>query len=1385
MKRVIALLLCVVLMLPMLAACNDSTAEEAHVHTYAETWTSDAVGHWYVSTCGCADAKINKLAHTDANNDGACDICTYTNHIHTYSEEWTADCTNHWNAADCGHIVAGTNLAAHVDENADGKCDVCAWMIEDIHNHYYATEWSNDAEYHWHAALCEHGVEVADKAAHELNAAGYCTVCEAKINEIDMTDLAAVLAAAMAQNGKVAYGDVIATESVYGGTGAQTLENGKTNRVHFALGNGQSYVQYISFDMNGNYLGQEEQWFEDLGNDEVFGAAMLAGEYELSPIAGAAQFLNGYNYIPGSIIPSDSADTSTLANMLAALYNQMKAGERVSNALEAVEDGVYTFSYTYYSVNPATYQGAVFSVEIEYYNVDVAFTVNEDLIIDTADFQVEVYRDYEADSDLTYEYVDNGDGTVTISNLALKATANPSFYTYTVAQTSGERTFTTPYPRASLIPSSVELLYVLETAWNDDYTQQVVVDSETIGDTYEILVGTYAKFAIGDVLPVTASSKFLNSSDFTYSFVNNDPESDAVCWDVNDTVLNGYSAYSGMLKLKLLNVGEYTVTIGMGEAKKVFTLKIVPEAEIELPADTATTVNVATTDTYGFFDTYSYTAAAAGNYTFNFPAGLGLEVDGNVVFDFYENTNGRSYSKTLAAGETFTFTVGAVTKGAWVINVDIPGADSGDEGGEDSGDEGSNDYNTMIVAGPNTLYFSSAEITADAASRPLTITAAGNYKFASGNLFVASIVAADGTEMTKNADYTYTLEAGEYTVNFGRLSMFGVAADAACTLNVEASTPAGGDDGGDVGGGDDIVPETDPLKEAVLGWYTLNDREVILYQNYSTGDYVANIYGEGYDLYFTFEVTDNGDGSYTLALTYLPNPDMEVGLDEKDAILAETFVVTPEGDDVGGGDEPALGTTENPESIFAGEPVTLDYVGGGYDLYWYGFYAMTGGYLTITTTYENVLIRIGSDPNMALSNIDAGTGTTLKVYVGAGEFVYVGIGDLDFASATIAFNVTFTPFFSDALDSVVGTWTGEYDWYGSITNMTLVINADGSGTYTVSGWSLDEYTLAYVVLDGNALIIKYENEWTAAVMTGTLEGDTLTIADNGKMIALTQGGSSEGGDEGGEEGGDDNQGGTAGSGSGTERDPYIVTTLPSELTFDSAHDVYYTWNVQEDATIVISYCANAYVSIIGCAWDKDGAALTYTLTVEAGDVVSINPWATNPAGPYTYTVTVVTPDEGGNEGGENSGNEGGSDEGGADVSEATAIKLVGNGHYASNTVSGGNLALAASAAEATVYYLESAGEGLYHIFFLNGDVKTYLNCGISNSSISTTTVAAEATNWSLDETNNHIVVDGVTDWSGQNRVLVYDFTAGTYVFRSKTTGNINNTSCYAVWYETV
>jgi len=759
-KSVRSLIMCLASVLGIGAfatACGESSAfgdENEHVHTYSDDWTADAEGHFHDYTCDCTDMP-KKEEHVDDNNDGVCDLCKFTDHEHTYAEDWTVDCTNHWHAADCGHIVAGVDLAEHVDENADGECDVCKYVIEDIHEHVYSPDWTSDDEYHWHAALCEHKDQVSGHEAHQLNEAGDCTVCKEHVKDVDLTNLEKVLAAAMANNYKIAYGDVIAVDTVYDGVGKQTVMSGKTNKVHFALGNGQSYIQYVSFDKEGVFNGVEEQWFERQENGEVYGVKKAYGEYELEPAAGDEQFLNGYNYIPGSILPSDSDDTTTLANTLMALYNQMKAGIRVSNATENYDPatGKYSFAYTYYSVNTTTVSGEFYSIELELYNVAVEFTVNADMIIDAADFSVEVYRDYENDSDLDYTYDvaydEAGNCIVTIiSDVTLKASANPSTYEYSVAQVSGERTFTTPYPRESLIPTSFEFSYVTKYEFPDAFDFQLL-EEVPIEDTLTLPTGTYAYFHIGDILPKTASSKFLVAEDFTYSFVNNDPNSTGRAWYDSDSIINGYSAYISCLKLKLRDVGEYTVTIAFGDIQKTFTLIVEGEKEPELPEDDKNTVNVATTDTYAWEDEYSYTATESGTYTFNLPAGLGFwSVDAQQPeMDFYNNANGDSVSFDLAAGQKLTFNVGATTKGTWVITVDFVAGEV--EGGGDVGGDVVELTEKDLVIGNNSNNAADVKYvyTAETAGT-LTIKYGG---FVMGSNSSITYVVNDGTATTLEA----------------------------------------------------------------------------------------------------------------------------------------------------------------------------------------------------------------------------------------------------------------------------------------------------------------------------------------------------------------------------------------------------------------------------------------------------------------------------------------------------------------------------------------------------------------------------------------------------------------------------------------------------------
>ncbi len=967
-KRVKSLIMCLASVVgvgAMATACGQ--IEDTHVHTYSDAWTKDASGHWNEATCECEDVEAVKKAHVDANNDGACDICTYTDHTHTYSEDWTVDCTNHWHAADCGHIVAGDAVEAHVDENEDGECDVCKYVIEDIHQHYFASELSSDEEYHWYAALCEHKDQVSGKAAHNLNNAGDCTDCGKHVVDVDVTNLQAVLDAAVANNYKVAYGDVVAKTEVWDGVGKETLMNGATDRVHFALGNGESYLQFTHFDMNGEFSDQKEQWFERLEDESIFGAELTYGQYELAPIAGEEQFLNGYNYLPGSVIASASDDTSTLANMLTALYNQMKAGVNVSNATENydAETGKYTFSYTYYSENSVMVGGKFFNLEVELYNVDVAFTINDEMIIDKADFSVEVYRDYENDSDLDYEYeVVNEVGTVT-GEITLKNTANPSYYIYNVAQSAGDRTFTTPYPRYSLIPTSFNFYYVTDHEFPEAY-QWVVHEEEIVEDTLTIQEGTYAYFRIGDILPVTASSKFINTEDFTFTFVNNDPTSDAKAWYMTpgsvDATVNGYSAYIGCLKLKLRDPGSYTVTIGFGNLTKEITLVITGEPEPELGEDSATLVNVATTDTYAWdVDLYSYTAAEEGTYTFNLPAGLGFQKKGsnNPQVDFYDNTNGATVEVPLEAGQTLEFYVAAISKATWAITVDfVAGEVEGEVGGGDDvgGDDTTNAFGDIVGT-----YYSGSNVLVINEDGTMTWTCDGvtyNYTYTiEGNTISYSL--------NGNAPYTSDGMMAQYFgyIKFGADGKPESFVHSAATYVLSTENNAGGGDegGDDVGGGEVVTPEAIELEMGV-NTITVTDAdleegainatlEVVEAGTYTfaSNNLLARIY----------DADDNmiGNGS-----AYLEAGSYKVAIITAYLSAAGEYDLTVEytapegGDDIGGGDV-EVDPDEPAGWLYAGEDneveITDEMLEAGYVIYAFmpwenGDYMFTSGSLLAT-----------------------------------------------------------------------------------------------------------------------------------------------------------------------------------------------------------------------------------------------------------------------------------------------------------------------------------------------------------------------------------------------------------------------------------------------------
>ena len=162
----------------------DVVVTPPHEHTWADTWSKDENGHWHAATCeGHTSEKKDEAGHTDANNDGKCDVCEYVisepGHEHTWADTWSKDGSKHWKESTCqDHAAIRKDEADHVNETGDDElCDVCG---QDMHQHTWADTWSKDANGHWHAATCEgHTSEKKDEANHtDGNGDFICDTCQ-------------------------------------------------------------------------------------------------------------------------------------------------------------------------------------------------------------------------------------------------------------------------------------------------------------------------------------------------------------------------------------------------------------------------------------------------------------------------------------------------------------------------------------------------------------------------------------------------------------------------------------------------------------------------------------------------------------------------------------------------------------------------------------------------------------------------------------------------------------------------------------------------------------------------------------------------------------------------------------------------------------------------------------------------------------------------------------------------------------------------------------------------------------------------------------------------------------------------------------------------------
>lgn len=95
------------------------------------------------------------------------------------TEAVAATCTDegniaYWHCTTCGRYFKDADATQEVRPSE---------LTIPATGHSYASEWSYDKTYHWHAATCEHTSVVGDRTEHTFGSDGLCTVCGAANSE--------------------------------------------------------------------------------------------------------------------------------------------------------------------------------------------------------------------------------------------------------------------------------------------------------------------------------------------------------------------------------------------------------------------------------------------------------------------------------------------------------------------------------------------------------------------------------------------------------------------------------------------------------------------------------------------------------------------------------------------------------------------------------------------------------------------------------------------------------------------------------------------------------------------------------------------------------------------------------------------------------------------------------------------------------------------------------------------------------------------------------------------------------------------------------------------------------------------------------------------------
>lgn len=743
MKRKFLVLLSIVLILALAcASCGPKKDENNECeHTYSEKWSTNSTEHWHAANCEHTDLKSDVAAHTDADQDGKCDVCNYdSGHIHTFADTWTSDETHHWKTATCLHTDEKGEFAAHTDSDGNGSCETCSAHV------------------------------------HTVNIYGICPLCDKKVADIDSSDFGTIIPIILNKAGNVSGGTLIyntlVSSNATGKDGAPIVLKVVSNQnIEYKFGTNSAYYkldvltksdEYDSFEQiikTYEASDTQESWYEKLADDSFFGVYTTTNDEGFFMDSVDAE--NGHEKFVGWYVPvSNLTDANSPENLISTLYALAKS-EAASDFTSAISDRTYNFSFNYLRINTDTAEGD--GDFVDYYELEVSFTITEFGVLTSLDVKCDCYTN--STDELNWDYTYNqADKTITMNDGALADT-----YTYSYTQVEGKRTYVNEHPKSSFIPTDFDI-----------FTDEECTDA--IEDSVSCTVGEFFYLYLGNFTPVNSSVSFIDTFD-------------AICNSNKvECYANGITANVGVIAKA---EGTYTITITAADITKTVTITATA-AKVDSGDQGDNTVAVFIEDNYCFGVNYGeFTAPADGDYTFTIEPGLDLgawgEGEDEPWADCYASDElgnsrlGGSITVSLKKGETYIFSVFAIEKN---FTVYIPYTVSEYTGSNTPGGD-KVEATTSVVDGQNQVVFSEEEIANGSADRVLTVSITGNYTF-KGDLFVASIVDSNGKAIT-HSNYKYPLVAGEtYTVTFGMFSIFGTDANSPISLNIAGSELQGG-----------------------------------------------------------------------------------------------------------------------------------------------------------------------------------------------------------------------------------------------------------------------------------------------------------------------------------------------------------------------------------------------------------------------------------------------------------------------------------------------------------------------------------------------------------------------------------------------------------------